>query len=511
MLRSDGLIPLNGGAYQARDPIAGAQICENLFPETNPQTADPTAAVTNYPREGKRPLSAPPNPDIGRGIFTMSNGALFGVVGSFVYSIDTAWNWNVLGQIGNATTPVSMSDNGVNAVLVDGSVVGYQIVLGTSAFSTIVDATGSFQGSRRVDFSDTYLAFATPGTNEWLVTLSDQVAFNALVNAAKDSSPDPIETLAFNLRQAWLLGTQRSEIWFLAGSTPFPYNEWPNVFIPYGCAAVYSLTQADYNLFWLSRNPNGQAIALKTKGNAVEAVSTRALEYEWSNYARIDDCITGSFQQAGHTFVVFHFPSADRSWAYDLATQQWHRRTYLDAQGGSHREKTAFYAAVGADGGYAPTVVGQDWQTGQIYALDPKFYTDNGQPIICRRSFPHVMENMKEITHVAFVADFSTGNIIGVGDNPPGSPWSTGFSSGFGPNFATPSSGPQLFMRYSNDGGNTWTNYRGKKRMNSGNYRSMMRWRGLGMARDRIYELLWSYNAESALQGAFVDPLVHGA
>ncbi|MDR3464145.1 MAG: hypothetical protein P4L76_17720 [Beijerinckiaceae bacterium] len=597
MLRSDGLVPLNGGAYQARDAIANWQVCENLFPEVNPQEADAEAAVTHYPREGLRPLSAPPAVGLGRGVFTASNGQLYAVAGTNVYYIDTAWAWHLIGQIAPANTPTSLADNGTNAVLVDGSPNGYQIsladvagtkgvivslgaitpgagganatyaavaltggsgagatanitvaggvvtevdivsggdaylagdvlsavsatignvvgfsipVVSVTAFTQIVDPTGSFLGSRRADFSDTFLAFATPGTNEWIVSLSNQVVFNALVNAAKDSTPDPIQTLSFNLRQMWLLGTQRSEIWFLAGSTPFPYQEWPNVFIPYGCVAAYSLVRAGASLFWLSRNPEGEAIAVKTVGEQIEPISTRALEYEWGNYARIDDVIGGTYQRGGHTFVIFHFPTADRTWAYDLTTKQWHRRTWLDAQGVSHREKAAYYAKVGADGGYAPTNVAQDWQTGQIYSLDPKFYTDNGQPIVCRRSFPHIMQNMKEITHVAFVADFSTGNISGVGEKPIAeSPWSAGFSTGFGPIINSPA--PALFMRYSNDGGNKWSSYRRRGRVSSGNYRSMMRWRGLGMARDRVYEVLWSYPGESALQGAYVDPIEHGS
>ena len=74
MLRSDNLIPLMGGAYQARGNLADYEICENLFPEINPQTSDSPTPVTHYQREGKRPLSAPPTAGNGRGIFTLSNG-----------------------------------------------------------------------------------------------------------------------------------------------------------------------------------------------------------------------------------------------------------------------------------------------------------------------------------------------------------------------------------------------------------------------------------------------------
>ncbi len=486
MLKSENLIPLMGGAYQARSTIADYEICENLFPEINPQTTDAPTPVTNFQREGKRPLSDPPVLGPGRGLFTLSNGALISVVGNAVYWVDNNWLHNYVGTIGNLSTPVSISDNGTTAVIVDGSPNGWTMPLSTKIVEPLVDGTGTFVGATRVDFCDTFLAFNAPGTNGWYTSLNNEVSFSALMQANKDSNPDPIVTLAFNIRQPWLIGTKSTEIWYNAGATPFAYNEWPNVFIPYGIAAPYSLTRADISLFWLSQNEQGQALAVQTKGYGVQAISTRALEYEWTNYPTVADCIAGSFQQGGHTFVVFHFPSADKSWAYDLSTQQWHRRTWVDHNGVAHREKVAFYASVGVSGGYPKTVVGQDWSTGSLYALDPQFYTDAGSPIVCRRTFPHILKDMNEITHVSFVADFETG--AGTDDN----------------------STPVLCMRYSNDGGNKWSPYR-EKPLPPGAYRRIMRWRGLGMARDRVYELMWSFPGPSALQGAYVDPIEHGS
>jgi hypothetical protein len=499
---------LTGGAYQARGNIANYLVCENLFPEINPPEDSPPVPVTHYPREGLAPLAAPPTPGAGRGVFATSNGALYAVVGDTVYSISPLnWSFTAIGTVYNIETPVSLADNGTSAVIVDGTTNGYVITLANNAFAALVDGTGTFVGATRVDFSDTYLAFNAPGTNEWYLTLSNQVVFNALVQANKDSKPDEIVTLAFNLRQAWLIGATSSEIWYLAGSTPFPYQEWPNIFVPYGCAAPYSLVQADVCLFWISRNEQGQALAVQTKGYGVIAISTRALEYEWSTYSTVADAIGRTFQQAGHTFIIFDFPTANASWGYDLSTKQWHRRVSLDANGNRQRDKVGFLASVGAQGGFPPTIVGQDWATGQIYALDPQTYTDNGSPIVCKRTFPHVMKDMHEITSTSFVADFETG------DSPGGAlerPWSSGFVSAFGPS-ATIAVPFRLSMRYSNDGGKKFGNYRTKGFADAGEYRSMMRFRGLGMARDRVYELSWAYPGKSALQGAYLDPIEHSA
>ena len=498
MLRSDSMIPLLGGAYQARASIADYEICENLFPELNPETTESPSPVTHYPREGLRLLGSPLTPEAGRGIFTTSDGKLYAVCGASVYKISPTWQFTLIGQIISRSTPVSLADNGATAVLVDGSAAGYTIAMVSQTFGALVDATGTFVGSTRVDFSDTYFAFNAPRTNVWYPSLSNQAAFNILSQGAKDSKPDPIQTLGFNIRQLWLIGETSAEVWFLAGSTPLPYQEWPTVFVPYGTVAPYSLAQADVNLYWLSQNVQGKVIALETKGYGVSAISTRALEYEWSTYSVVSDVIAGSFQQGGHTFVIFHFPTADKTWAFDLSTRQWHRRTWIDTNGVPHRERVSFYASVGPQGRYPTIIVGQDWQTGAIYALDPTVYTDNGTPIVHKRSFAHVLKDMHEITHTSFVADFETGGMVGTSENASLTPWQT-------------LNGPALCMRYSNDGGHTWNNYRQKGFVTSGHYRSMMRYRGLGMARDRVYELSWSYNGPSALQGAYVDPIEHSA
>src|SRR5271156_4425900 len=124
-------IPLNSGAYTARSLISSAQSCINLFPEQNPEEITPESPFTHYPRPGLIALSKPATQGRGRGLFRVSNGDLYGVVGPNVYYIDKNWNFNQIGAIQNQFTPVSMDDNGQSngneIVLVDNSPLGYQI------------------------------------------------------------------------------------------------------------------------------------------------------------------------------------------------------------------------------------------------------------------------------------------------------------------------------------------------------------------------------------------------
>lgn len=513
-IQQDGTIPLTSGAYSTRALVADSNRCENLYPELNPEETTPASPVTHYARPGLRALGGGnPTPAIGRGIFTASNGNLFAVSGPNVFAIDRNWTYNLLGQVGNGNTPVSFADNGVTGVFVDGGALGYTVNLADNSWGGILqDPTGTFVGSVRADYMDTFLTFAMPGTNEWTCSLGLQVAFNALQTGAAASYPDQIITHAVNLRNVFLFKQFTTETWYLSGAVPFPFEEWPNQFIPYGIAGPYALARADSNLFWLSRNKDGQVIAVMNDGtSAVKAISTRALEYRWSLYPTVQDCLLYTYQQAGHTFVIFHFPMADESWGYDLSTKQWHRRTWCDGNGLLHRERVAFHAAVTDKNGYPPTNVGMDWATGHIYALDQNLFTDVGGPIVCIRSFPHILSNLNNVTIPAITVDLATGTIPNTGEiNQQLSPWSQGFSNGFGPLLVNES--PQIALRLSRDGGGTWGNFRKQGFVSAGRYRSPLRWRGNGMGRDMVFEI--SFPAyKMGLQQAYLGepPIQHAA
>ena len=501
-------LPLNAGAYQSRALIAGAQRCVNLFPEQNPAEIDPESPFTHYPRPGLIPLGAPPAPARGRGVYRASNGDLYGVVGGNVYFIDQNWNFNLLGPIQNQFTPVSFADNGQSngnqIVLVDNSPLGYQINMGSRQMTQIVDTTGLFTGSTFASFFDTFFTFNQIGTNNWYASLSEQVAFNALDQASKGTYGDPIQGIIASQRNLWLVGTMTAEPWFNAGDPIFPFEEVFGQFVPHGTIAPYSICATDVNAFWLSQDKDGRAIFLMIEGYGAKRVSTFALEDEWLTYPKLEDAITYTYQQGGHTFVVIHFPSANKSWGYDLATKQWHQRAWIDNNGTLNRERVAFHAFA------YDTNVGMDWATGQIYALDQNTFTDAGQPIAFIRSFPHVVDEMKQVTIPALVIDMQTGAMPNTGEVPQFlSPFSAGFSSGFGP--LTEVDVPQIGVRMSKDGGATWGNYRMKSMVSAGKDRSMLRWRGWGMGRDCVVEVAWSAPFSTGLNQAFFDPLPHAA
>lgn len=493
-------IPLLSGSYQAASLIASAQRSINLFPESNPEETRPPTPVTHYPRPGFTPLGAPAVPGAGRCIYGATNGDGYAVVGNVVYYIDPNWKFNQIGVTqNNILTPAYMADNGTNIVLVDGTPQGYTIAMALRTFAQIADP--NFLGSDRVDFIDFFLIFNQPRTPNWYSTEASSIVFNALFFGSKTRWADNIIAAIAVEDIVWILGPKKGEIWFNAGTTPFSFQAIPGNIVEQGCAAKYSVAKQDVNVYWLSQSPEGRAMVVRGRNNAAQRISTHAIENEFLTYPRIDDAIGNCYQLRGHSYYKLHFPSADKTWGFDEATQQWHEDNWIDINGVLRRSRAPFYAVMYGQ------LVALDWQNGQLYKVDQSNFTDNGVPITCIRSFSHVMAPDDErVSFWKLIADIEVGNGTGTQNVPTvESPWSLGFSPGFGPQ--TLVEPPLISARVSLTRGESFGNKRLKPMGAAGFYRATPTWNRWGMGRDAIIEFSWSTPMKTALNGAFlVDP-----
>ena len=475
-------ILLNSGAYSARSIIANAQVCKNLFPEANPENTKPPVPTTHYQRPGKRLLGIPPTTGPGRGLYRATNGDLYCTIDDIIYFVNNAFAFTAVGNVGHGTSIISMADNGQDVgdqiCVVDGSTNGWEITMSTRAFAAIVDGTGTFVGSNRVDYLQSFFLFNAPGTPYWYISLANSLLFNALDIAAKASYADNIKTLGVRQREVWLIGELSTEPWYLSGAADFPFEAIASTFVPYGTVATYSLASIDVSLFWIAQDLKGQGIAVKSDGYNAKRISTHAIEQEWQSYDTLADAVSSSYQIDGHLFWVISFPTADKTWVYDLATDQWWQSTWVDNNGLEHRDRVAFYAhAYGK-------VIGQDWKTGLLYEITTDVYTDNGDAIFFRRGFPHLASDMKRITHWSLTADIQCGTTTDPESN---------------------DDPPLLNMRYSDDRGQTFSDPVTQSLGGIGEYYVSPQFQRLGQARDRVYELFWTADMKTALNALYLE------
>lgn len=175
------LVPLTQCAYEAQSIIASAQNCINLYLETNPK--DSPVPATHYTTPGLTSTSF--NAGLpARWEYTASNGNIYSVYGNLVtgsklYVSTPASSTKGIGSTtlistfnSYGTTPVSMADNGLVLIIVDGSANGWALDLtGSNSFAQIADV--NFLGASKVDYLDTFFTFNVPNTNQWYVSLSE--------------------------------------------------------------------------------------------------------------------------------------------------------------------------------------------------------------------------------------------------------------------------------------------------------------------------------------------------
>lgn len=539
------LLALTSGAYSAAALIANAQRAVNVFSEINPKETAPTVPVTQYARPGLITLAGAgppggqvpphaaartgPTPAAGRCLYRSTRGAadlngdLFAVVGYTVYYIDPDFNFHVLGQMQAAPfeapatqerTPVYMVDNGTTILIVDGSPHGYTVDIKTHAFALFNDP--NFMGSTRVDFLDSFILMNHPGTNQWYITPPLQLSpIDPLAIGIKTAWSDTITCVIAIQREAYILGPEKGEVWYNAGSIPFSFQLLPGVIIEQGIQAPYSACKIDTSAYWIASAPEGGYMAVKAGAhNIAQRISTHAIEHEWKTYPRIDDAIGSTYQLEGHIFVRFSFPVADKCWTYDVTTEQWFEDLSIDQNGVFHRARNTFCAFC-----YNRNL-GLDHANGTLYEISQEAYTDGGQAIPWIRSFPHVVNELRYVQHVLFMADVQGGVteatqeatqagqlVLPRGLLPPG------LGGPVAPPGPRPGPSemavvvPVIKFRMSKDGGGTWVITRTKRNISSGHYRPKMRFRNLGIATDAVFELSSTAQMCPALNGGYIEPI----
>jgi hypothetical protein len=195
-------------------------------------------------------------------------------------------------------------------------------------------------------------------------------------------------------------------------------------------------------------------------GYIPQRISTHAVENSL-NGQTITDAVAWTYQLEGHEVYVISFPTLQLTWCYDIATQMWHKWLYTNNLGQYERCR-GNCAAV-----FQGYVLVGDYSNGKIYHLDRNVYTDDGQNVKRLRRAVHLTTDLQRQYFEELQLQFQPG---------------VGLSTGQGDD-------PQAMLRWSSDGGSTWSNEHWTTIGKIGKYTNRAIWRRLGTARDRIFEV----------------------
>jgi hypothetical protein len=358
-----------------------------------------------------------------------------------------------------STGQVSISDNRISAYITDGS-NRYTYVLASGIFAILPTTDGGFSGADKVDYVDDFFVYNQPNSNQWGCTSPLSTVSPALSFSSKDSSPDNIVTLIADHREVFIVGEKTTEVWINVGAFPFPFQRIPGTSLQHGCAAKNSIVRLGESIAWLSQDSRGQAVIVHMAGYSPQRISTHAVESDIATGV-ISDAIAFSYQQGGHEFYQLTLPTQDKTWVYDLATQLWHKRAARDNLNGLHRRPENCHVVF-----QGMNLVG-DYANGNIYALDLNTFTDNGLPILRMRRTPHLTQELNRVFYEFLQVQFQPG---------------VGLVSGQG-------SDPKIMLRWSDDGGSTWSSYYNIPIGKIGAFKNRATKRQMGFARDRVYEV----------------------
>ena len=430
---------------------------------------------------------------------------LYVVSGSQLYKVDQSYAATLIGIVGN-TGPVSMAMNGTQLfIAANGPSYVYNAVDNTYVENS------AFPRAQTVTFIDGYFIFNEPNSQKFWVTESyDGTVLDGASVANAEGSPDGLVSLIADHNELWLFGGNSVEVWYDAGLPPpgVPFQRIQGAFNEIGCAATYSVAKLDNSLFWLGADARGKGIVYRANGYTGVRVSTHAVEYAIAQYDNISDAIAYTYQQEGHAFYVLTFPSANATWVYDASTQAWHER-------GSWANDSFIRHRSNCRAVFNGEVLVGDFQSGNIYAFDLDVYSDNGgvqKWIRSWRALPTGQNNLKRTAQHSMQLDCEVGFTL-----PPVSQpvflttededdiITESYDFLIDETSVTINPQPAMLLRWSDDGGHTWSNYHGKDMGTTGQTGKRVIWRRLGMTmklRDRVYELSGTDPVKIAIMGA---------
>lgn len=340
--------------------------------------------------------------------------------------------------------------------------------LTTNTFHTPVTTPEVFL---QVDESDGYFLGLAASGNFYISAFQDGTTWNPL-DFTFEETPDL--TMAFKVcnRRIWMFGSNHTECYVDSGDPNFPFTRDQSVYIESG-AYRNSLVIADDMIYGIAVNARGAGWAFRLAGITPQRLSTHAVETSWQAYATVRDVNVRSYQENGHEFVLFDFPSGNATWAYDIATGLWTERgvwngTSWDRDWG----ETHIY-----DAALELHLVG-DYRNSYIYLQGLKYYDFNGTNIKWSRRFPHVNADQSGVLYdlVRLILQTGVTGTLAVG---------------------TPAT---ITLAKSDDGGYTWTQpLRPASIGAAGAYNKRVDWVALGYATDRVFEISGSDPMPQAL------------
>lgn len=427
----------------AYDRVAPASTLANFFVEPTPNSPTESARL---PRPGLVSTYTWGSGPI-RGLFRQAG---IGSGGLFAVSLTTAY------LAGASVGTISGTDMvrwaaGRSQVVAVANGVAYAYA-GTS-FAAITD-TDLPSVSDVVYFGGRFVFSARDADRFYWSDVNDATSVDGLNYATAESASDPIVGMATLGAELFLFGSTTIESWSenaAATDSTEAFQPNPTQFAR-GCAARDTIVKADNSLLWL-----GDDRIIYRTGPVPERISTHGIEDKLRRCTSISTCTAWAASVDGHALYCINVTGVG-TYAFDIATSLW--------------SEWSSYGKAVFRGRCAATVDGTvylgDDTAATIWVLTPGIYLDGADSIQFRASaFHETKARFERCDRLTLLCSKGTGTTTGAGSD------------------------PLVEMRYSDDLGKTWCDWRQGNLGKIGEYSRRVRWQRLGPMRapGRVFEV----------------------
>lgn len=357
------------------------------------------------------------------------DGLIYFVAGEKLYQVDRLGNLTSLGTVGGAgyceLAANNIPDDSQVLVLNGlGQAYVYQPSVGLNIVSDVDYSAASY-----VTVLNERFWLPKDGSNQFFASaVSDGTDYPAAAIATAETSPDNVVAVFAHKGALWVLGENTSEYWQSVNDATLPVRQVKGVVYERGCSAVHSVRKTGDTFCFLADDKT----VMMVSGTTMQKISGLAFELEvkgdgstrYPGYSKLDDAYGFFVDGPTHKIYYLTFPTQKVTWGYDFSTGLWHKRESLDQQ---------IWRPIGAVSAWGKIIVA-DALSGKLYYLTPGFKTENGDRIDCYLRTPSLSWRT-DVTIPLIEVDMETG---------------VGTVTGQG-------SDPKLIIKYSKDGGNTWT------------------------------------------------------
>ena len=297
---------------------------------------------------------------------------------------------------------LSVSSNGLQLFIIDGA-FAYLFTLATNVITdiTAIVAAGS---PRQGDFLDGYFIALGADGRIYLSALNDGSTWDAADVATPESSPDTAIMIKAHQGKLWIFSRETTERWYNSGDADYPFKPIVGATLKIGLHYIRSVAEVAGELIWVGRGQTEKETIWRSSGSQAIRISNHAVEsylQDENNYNNLVTASAWTYQEHGHSFYLLGgvslAPAAGTiTWCYDVTAGMWHRRMYLNGTNEiSHRGRDA----VAMELGHPYRILVADGMSGRVLQLLSSFTTDLGGAIRRYRRCPHLSNEEKKIIY----------------------------------------------------------------------------------------------------------------